>query len=744
MKINRAILLISFLALSPGAGLAQQDEAPAKLRNGALVQVSLPITSEVGAQVEKILLRHLERAPVSSPDNQKPVLVLEFDTSNGRNGRGSRFEACLSLARFLTRPQMNRVQTVAYIPGPKGIVVDAEVDSQLKSELLGHANLVAMACNHIAMHVDASLGQAGIDEETVDNFVVGAYRNIASKRFRFPEDFAVAMVDPNQSLHRIQTVDNKYVFGNNDALNKMRSENQVDSSETITAAGSLPLFDSNQLMEYQLLRYRVTSRRDIARRFSLKQNSLEGAPSLGKDWVGIQINLDRVIDQRTVSWIINALNQRWKDDSENNLLIVKIDVSEVDINEAIRLARHLSSYDSSEVQTIAYVPKDAINAAGIVALACDHLVLTSKSSIGGNNKELDKQQVTELMGAIRDLAEEKKRDWSLMAAMVDPSLKIFKYRNKASQIRLLSKVEHESLDDKDQWLPTTELSLEEGLDAQTAADCYVATYIVDDFEQLKSFYQITDDELELLSPTLADRWIENLATFLASPMVAFWLLFGAMFFLSSEMSQPGVGVPGFIGVILILLFFWSQFLDGNAEVFEIMLFVVGLICIAIELFVLPGFGVFGFGGLLLVVTSIILATQKFGLLPRNSEELRQLPISMLMVVGACLGCIVAMFAFRKLLPNMPILKRLMLVPPTDSDEELVKLEEREAVVNWSHLVGQTGMSLTPLMPTGKAQFGGDIVDVITDGRLIENKTRVVVKEVSGNVVRVAALDEPSA
>ena len=744
MKINQALLYSLIIALTASTCAAQTEDAkPVKLRNGALIQISLPITGNTSAQVEEILLRYVGKTPAAIPDHEKPVLVLEFDTSNGRNGRGSKFEACLSLARCLVSAKMTRVQTIAYIPGPKGVMVDAEVDSQLKSQLLGHATLVAMACNHIVMHTDASIGQAGIDEESVDDLVVESYRRIAEQRFRFPSEFAIAMVDPKRSLHRIQ-IDDKYIFGDDDELNRLQAEGKVDNSETITAVGSLPLFDSNQLTEYQLLQHRVTSRRDISRRFGLKQNALQGAPTMGKEWVAVQINLDRVIDQRTVSWVINALNQRWKSDSENNLLLINIDASEVDVSEAIRLARHLATYDSSDVQTIAFVPRESMHGAGLIALACDHVVMTPKSSLGGKNEKLDKQQVAELMGAVRELAEEKNRDWSLMAAMLDPGLKVYKFRNKSSQIRILSKAEHESLEDKEQWFKGTELALEDGMDSQTAAECFVATYVVDDFEQLKSFYQITDKDVEVLAPTLADRWIENLATFLASPMVAFWLLFGAMFFLSSEMSQPGIGIPGFVGVILILLFFWSQFLDGNAEVFEIMLFIVGLICIAVELFVLPGFGVFGFGGLLLIVTSIVLATQKFGLLPSNSEELRQLPISMLMVIGASCGCIAAMFVFRKFLPNMPVLKRLMLSPPGEADDEITKLEDREAVVNLSHLVGQTGMSLTALMPTGKAQFGGEIVDVITDGRMIDNKTQVIVMDVKGNVVRVTTANDAGA
>ncbi len=76
-----------------------------------------------------------------------------------------------------------------------------------------------------------------------------------------------------------------------------------------------------------------------------------------------------------------------------------------------------------------------------------------------------------------------------------------------------------------------------------------------------------------------------------------------------ELGSPGVGVGGFTSALCFLGFFWIEGLNGNVEWLEVLLFVAGIISLAIELFVLPGFGLFGIGGLVMMLVSIVLASQ---------------------------------------------------------------------------------------------------------------------------------------
>ena len=85
-----------------------------------------------------------------------------------------------------------------------------------------------------------------------------------------------------------------------------------------------------------------------------------------------------------------------------------------------------------------------------------------------------------------------------------------------------------------------------------------------------------------------------------------------------------------------VLFFWSSYLEGQAGWLEVLLFVGGLACLALEVFLLPGMGIFGFGGAALVLASIVLASQTF-IIPRNSYQLAQLERTLWMIMGTAAG-----------------------------------------------------------------------------------------------------------
>jgi membrane-bound serine protease (ClpP class) len=152
---------------------------------------------------------------------------------------------------------------------------------------------------------------------------------------------------------------------------------------------------------------------------------------------------------------------------------------------------------------------------------------------------------------------------------------------------------------------------------------------------------------------------------------------------------------------------------------------------------MPGSAVFGFGGGLLIIVSIVLASQTF-IIPRNTYQLEQLPGSLMMVAAGGAGAFVSLVVMRRYLAEAPILKRLMLATPGDDDTD--DLSQREALVDYRYLNGKRGRATTPLVPAGKAQFGDDVVDVISDGELLARGTDISVVKVLGNQVYVQAID----
>ena len=285
----------------------------------------------------------------------------------------------------------------------------------------------------------------------------------------------------------------------------------------------------------------------------------------------------------------------------------------------------------------------------------------------------------------------------------------------------------------DQWV-RGELVKERGRPLQTvgtmAAELDLAKYVVEDFADFKVAYSLTEDP-EIVEPT----WADDVIDYLARPHVAGTLLFFAGFALMIELSSPGVA-GAFVSSVCFVVFFWSQFLHGTANWLEILLFITGLVFLGLEIFVLPGFGVFGLGGAALIVSSLILASQTF-ILPQNDYQFQQLPRSLVTVAGAGCGVMAGLFVLRRFLDRAPILSRVMLPPP--SGEELLERDPARVDGQLRHMLGQTGKTTTKLMPAGKASIDGRIVDVISDGEAIAAGTRIRVEEVLGNRIVVTAL-----
>jgi membrane-bound ClpP family serine protease len=136
----------------------------------------------------------------------------------------------------------------------------------------------------------------------------------------------------------------------------------------------------------------------------------------------------------------------------------------------------------------------------------------------------------------------------------------------------------------------------------------------------------------------------------------------------------------------------------------------------------------------MIIASVILASQTF-VIPRNAYQLEQLPTGLLMVTAAGAGVIISLVIFRKYMHKAPLLNRMLLAPP-----ETGTLSQREAIVSFDHLLHKRGVTLTPLTPAGKARFGDDYIDVVSDGDFLPRDANVYVIEIAGNRVVVRAVE----
>ena len=173
-RLSLAIWLMLAATLnvsSSGFALAQEDDDRPQ-RTGRLLKVDLPLTSSVVSRLTQQIRELSAQLPVAVANDDRSVLVLEFETKNENSGQGSDLGACISLADLLTGPDLKRLRTVAWIPAD---------DSP--TSLVGHAVLVAVSCNELAMAKQSSIGKANIDMETVPQrcqrrSIKGSLRNV--------------------------------------------------------------------------------------------------------------------------------------------------------------------------------------------------------------------------------------------------------------------------------------------------------------------------------------------------------------------------------------------------------------------------------------------------------------------------------------------------------------------------------------------------------------------------------------
>ncbi len=700
----------------PVAEAAAAEKTPAAestARQGYVIPVPLPITGTIDIQVERMIDQALENLPADGPRN---VLILEFRPKPGQQGEGTQLDRAKSLARYLVSPKLKHVRTVAYLP----------------TSVQGHAVLPVLACEEIIMAPDATLGDAGHDETFIDPDTLSDYEFITRQRLTIKPAVVRAMLDKNAALYKVQTLDGvQYVLA--DELAELKAKGAVNQIDTLKDPGQAARFTGRELrLDFGFVTHLVSDRKELAAALHLPASAVEEDPSLARDWQPVLVRVEGPIRNEQINFIIRTLDQRL-DAGDANFVCVEINSAGGSFDDSARLAQYLAELSESDIRTVAYVPSEARGDAALIALACDHLVMRENARLGGAGEvNLNPARREDLQIVVRDLCKKRARSWSLPLAMVDRELVVERMANQENQrTAFFSAAELAEQAQPEKWKVVSTVNTRDGLNGTEAEELGLARFVVSNFDELKQIYHLETDP-ERLQPNWAHLLIEQLAR----PEIAGFLLFIAFFALMMESMSPGIGVPGFVSAVCFMLYFWANVLHGTAGALEILLFAAGLIFIAMELFILPGFGVFGIGGVLMVIASVILASQTF-VIPRNAYQFEQLPRSIMMVTFAMAGVIIALVTFRKYLDKAPMFSRMMLKPP--ADEQLAELHRRESLASFDHLLHKRGKTSTPLTPAGKAMFGDQLIDVVSDGEFLPRGADVYVIEIAGNRVVVRGI-----
>lgn len=430
---------------------------------------------------------------------------------------------------------------------------------------------------------------------------------------------------------------------------------------------------------------------------------------------------------------------------EADLIIIEIESPGGEIESTMRIAERLR--DLPWARTVAFIPREALSGAALFSLGCDEIIIGPAAVFGDAGpifmgedflfKHAPEKIRTDLVARVRELAESQNRPPALAEAMVDMDLIVYRVKSRETgQTRFMSQDEIDSSDKPDEWekiKPVFESRESKFLEVsgKRAVELQLANGLASDRDELAQRFPRREDWIEL-------QWnnIDWAVLILNHPIVTALLFVVAMIALYIEFASPGIGVGGLTAVICFSLFFWSRFLGGTAEWLEVILFLSGLALIVVEIFVIPGFGVWGISGLLLLATSLVLASEPF-LVPKTQHDLSSLTRTLATVLGSGLVCLVLAAWLTSRIGKIPVLNRLALVPPDSNSSAPLDLSPSGEDVEGDVVqIGQHGIAESPLRPAGKIQIGDHYVDVVSDGTFIEVGETVRVVAVRGNHVVV--------
>ena len=288
-----------------------------------------------------------------------------------------------------------------------------------------------------------------------------------------------------------------------------------------------------------------------------------------------------------------------------------------------------------------------------------------------------------------------------------------------------------SLDDKDQGTRGTPQNDRRHFNAEDLQTLGHLQGVASDLSAVLGNYDLKLSDVEIKTTT-------GLSGFLNEVAHSDWFLWAtltmAIYGLIAELAAPGLGVPGLISLLGFGLHIWARHLNGTVDALEIILILIGVICIGVELFVTPGFGLFGIGGICSLLFGLILSAQSFSL-PTNPFQRQQIANSFLGIIGTIVGTVLLYQISIRLFGDSWIGR---IIAPKNNDLATAQRNNwNEAMVHWEHLVGQTGQTTSRLSPAGKARLGSKVYDVVSDGEMVSANSMIKVIEVIGNRIVVS-------
>ncbi|MCA9114473.1 MAG: hypothetical protein KDA79_05265 [Planctomycetaceae bacterium] len=727
----------------PAAEQPAAAEAPVEKPLVQMLVISGAIDAAVQGRISNTALT-LEGQAVRQ--SRQALLVLEFRRGTSSFGQAS------DLARFLSSAQLEHVRTVAWIPA--GERID------------GNNAVVVLACNEIVMHPDAELGDLGRNEAMLPDqqrFVLDLIERRHNPRLHTA--LVRGMMDPALEVRKVgvrlmrdgqETIQPRLVTPAEHRELLDGGASIPDAPDTIKPAGFPGLFTGARARAHDVLvTATAASERELATLYDVPARLLQPDVTYGTTPEAVRIRVDGMIEPVLETFIDRQIDRALKNGA--NLLIFEIESPGGMVHSSFNLADRIADLESENVRTIAWIPEMAYSGAAIVAMGCDEIYMTETAEFGaaapvvneGGQWARAPEKVLSMMRLkLTELAQRKGRPAALLIATADKDLRVYEARNRETgEIWFLSELELEQ--EGDAWEEDPKLvpeTVEDNLltiSGRRAHELQIAAPPVASFDELKDRLGISP-ETEVLP--VGRTWIDSLIFLLNTDFAVGMLIFIGLICIYLELHFMS-GLLGIVSALCFALFFWSHFLGGTAGWLEVVLFLLGIGCIGLEIFVVPGFGVFGVSGGLLVVSSLILASQTFGGVdPGTNFRIMSRTVGTLSASVASVVVIASLIS--RFLPHVPVFNQMILSPPSFPGEpeaggprlrpDLAQPTRYGSSGAAAMLLqpGRRGVASSVLRPAGKATIEGNYVDVVSDGPYIAAGSEIEIIEIRGNRVVV--------
>lgn len=354
------------------------------------------------------------------------------------------------------------------------------------------------------------------------------------------------------------------------------------------------------------------------------------------------------------------------------------------VDSAGQIAGHLQAL---EIPTTSFVVNEALSAGSYIALNTDTIYMRPQATMGASGvitsdgNAADKKAQSAWLASMRSAAESKGRDPLYAAAMADPSIDLSEYgAGEGEYLTLTPSI-------------ATEVDYSEGT--------------VDDRVELLNELGLSDATIVEKETTIA----EEVARFLTNPIVIPILLSVASLGLIVELYSPGFGVPGSMGIIALILFFYGHFVAGLAGMEAMILLLLGVVLLIVEFFV-PG-GILGLLGIGAIIGSLLMSGYDIG------------HMSMSIAIAFMVAVIASVILFRRIGLDKGVFRHIILRDQTTTELGYV------STANRLELLGLEGKTVTPLRPAGTAVFDNERLDVVSEGSFIETDRNVKIVKVEG-------------